>query len=41
VASAITFWQLHVSSMWGAKVAVVAVNERQLDMGHMSERTAA
>ena len=40
VASAITFWQLHVSSMWGAKVAVVALNERQLDMGHMSERTA-
>lgn len=41
VTSAITFWQLHVKDMWGAKVAVVANNPRQADMGHMSERTAA
>jgi hypothetical protein len=41
VANAITFWQLHVSDMWGAKVAVVADSERQVGMAHMSERTAA
>jgi SpoIIAA-like len=41
VASAITFWQLHVGEMWDAKIAVVAANERQLGMAQMSERTVA
>jgi hypothetical protein len=41
VASAITFWQLHVSEMWDAKIAVVAASERQLGMAQMSERTVA
>src|SRR5262245_49496589 len=41
VSNAITFWQLHVSEMWGAKIAVVARSERQVDMGQMSERTVA
>ena len=40
VTNAITFWQLHVSSMWGAKIAVLTASERQAEMAHMSERTA-
>ena len=40
VANAISFWQQHVGEMWDARIAVVAAGERQLDMAHMSERTA-
>jgi stage II sporulation SpoAA-like protein len=40
VNNAITFWQLHVDKMWGAKIAVVAAHERQVTMANMSERTA-
>lgn len=41
VGNAITFWQLHVRQMWGAKIAVVVSTERQGQMGQISERTAA
>ena len=40
VLNATTFWQLHISEMWGAKIAIVASTERQIGMGHMSERSA-
>ena len=40
VSNAITFWQLHVNDMWGAKVAIVTANAQQVGMGQMSERTA-
>ena len=40
VVNAINFWQLHVDKMWGAKVAVVAANDAQVDMGRISERSA-
>lgn len=40
VANAISFWQMHISNMWDAKVAVVAASERQVGMAHMSERAA-
>ena len=39
VVNAITFWQLHISDMWGAKVAVVAATEGQVGMAHMSEQS--
>jgi hypothetical protein len=40
VTSAITFWQLHIDKMWGAKVAVVAATDQQARMGHLSEQSA-
>ena len=40
VGNAITFWQLHVTQMWGAKVAVIAATDGQVRMGHVSELTA-
>jgi hypothetical protein len=39
VANAITFWQLHVSEMWGAKIAVMTATERQDGMAHLTEHT--
>ena len=39
VLSATTFWQLYISEMWGAKIAIVAASDRQVGMAHMSERT--
>jgi hypothetical protein len=41
VCNAILFWQMHVRNMWDAKVAVVAATDRQVEMGEISERTAA
>jgi hypothetical protein len=40
VLNATTFWQLHVSEMWGARIAIVAGSERQIGMALMSERSA-
>jgi hypothetical protein len=40
VTSAITFWQLHVDKMWGAKVAIVTGTDVQARMAHVSEMTA-
>ena len=40
VVNAITFWQLHVSEMWGAKIAVVTATAGQLGMAHVSEQSA-
>jgi hypothetical protein len=40
VVSAITFWQLHVSDMWGAKIAVLTANDAQVGMARVSERSA-
>jgi hypothetical protein len=40
VVNAINFWQLHVDKMWGARIAVVAASDAQVDMGHISERSA-
>jgi hypothetical protein len=40
VFNAITFWQLHVNDMWGAKIAVVTATDSQTGMADMSERTA-
>jgi hypothetical protein len=37
VANAITFWQLNVSEMWGAKIAVMTATERQEGMAHLTE----
>ena len=39
VTSAITFWQLHVDKMWGAKVAIVTGTAVQARMAHVSEMT--
>ena len=40
VLNATTFWQLHISEMWGAKIAIVAASDRQIGMAQMSERSA-
>jgi hypothetical protein len=40
VVNAINFWQLHVDKMWGARIAVIAANDAQVTMGHISERSA-
>jgi hypothetical protein len=40
VSSAITFWQLHIDKMWGAKIAIVTGTEKQARMAHVSEMTA-
>jgi hypothetical protein len=40
VSNAITFWQLHVDKMWGAKVAIITATEGQARMAHVSEMTA-
>ena len=40
VVNATTFWQVHVSDMWRAKVAVVAATDAQIGMAEMSERSA-
>jgi hypothetical protein len=40
VVNAITFWQMHVSHMWNAKIAVVAATERQAGMAEMTELSA-
>lgn len=41
IVSTVTFWQLHVKDMWGAKVAVVTATARQDDMARLSEQSAA
>jgi hypothetical protein len=38
VVNAVTFWQLHVRDMWGARVAVVAATDSQLVMASVSEQ---
>jgi hypothetical protein len=40
VLNAISFWQMHVSDMWGAKIAVVTATEGQAGMADMSGRAA-
>jgi hypothetical protein len=40
VVNAITFWQMHVSEMWDAKIAIVAATERQAGMAEMTELSA-
>jgi hypothetical protein len=40
VGNAITFWQLHVDKMWGAKVAIITGSDSQARMAHISELTA-
>ena len=40
VGNAITFWQLHVDKMWGAKVAIVTGTEGQARMARVSDLTA-
>ena len=40
VGNALTFWQLHVSEMRGARIAVIAATEGQTRMAHMSELSA-
>ena len=40
VGNAITFWQLHVDKMWGARVAIVTGTEEQSRMANISELTA-
>ena len=37
VGNAVTFWQMHLSLMWGAKIAVVVETDAQLRMGRLSE----
>jgi hypothetical protein len=39
VVNAITFWQLHVHDMWGAKIAVVTATEGQMSMANVSEQS--
>ena len=40
VGNAITFWQLHIDKMWGAKVAIVTGTEGQARMARVSDHTA-
>ena len=40
VSSAVTFWQLHIDKMWGAKIAIVTGTSGQTRMAHVSERAA-
>lgn len=40
VVSAITFWQLHISDMWGARVAILTGNDEQTAMAELSEQSA-
>jgi hypothetical protein len=40
VGNSITFWQLHVSDMRDARVAIVTATEGQDRMAHISERSA-
>jgi stage II sporulation SpoAA-like protein len=40
VGNAVTFWQVHISHMWGARIAVVAATDSQKRMGRLSEDTA-
>ena len=40
VVNAITFWQLHVSDMWGARVAILTASEGQAEMAELSEHYA-
>lgn len=40
VTSAITFWQLHIDKMWGARVAVIVATDQQARMGQLSQQSA-
>lgn len=40
VVSAITFWQLHVSEMWDAKVAVITSDDAQAAKAELSQDSA-
>lgn len=40
VISAITFWQLHISDMWGARIAILTGNDAQTAMAELSEQSA-
>ena len=40
LASAITFWPLHISDMWGARVAILTGNDAQTAMAELSEHSA-
>jgi hypothetical protein len=40
IVNATTFWQVHITHMWKAKVAVVAATDAQIGMAEMSERSA-
>ena len=40
VTSAVTFWQLHIDKMWGARIAIVTGTQIQARMAHLSEMTA-
>jgi hypothetical protein len=37
VINAVTFWQMHVHEMWGAKIAVVVATDGQKGMADISE----
>jgi hypothetical protein len=39
VVRAITFWQLHITDMWGARIAVVTATEGQMNMAGISSDT--
>ncbi len=39
VVNAVTFWQLHVREMWGAKIAVVAATDGQKSMADSSQQS--
>jgi hypothetical protein len=39
VVNAVTFWQMHVHDMWGARIAVVAATDGQMGMADISSQT--
>lgn len=39
VVNAVTFWQMHVHDMWGAKIAVVVATDSQMGMADVSSQT--
>jgi hypothetical protein len=41
VVNATTFWQMHASDMWGAKVAIVTATEPQRAKAELTEHSAA
>ena len=41
VVNATTFWQMHASDMWGAKIAIVTATDRQRAKAQLSEDSAA
>jgi hypothetical protein len=40
VIGAITFWQLHISDMWGARIAIITSTDEQTAMAELSEHSA-